>query len=60
MKRDPDIHDTDARDFEKWLDQAEWKEEVAKEEKWEGSTVTIGEAQDRLGITRAKFPSGEE
>ena len=50
----------DDKSFEEWLDAAEWKNEVKKEEKWEGSTITIGEAQDRLGIARAKYPSGEE
>ena len=48
MKSDdiPDIHDTDARDFEEWLGQAEWDEDCRREEKWEsGDTITIGEAK---------------
>ena len=50
----------DTKNFEQSLEQADFDEEVRKEEKWEGSTVTIGEARKKLGITIAKYPSGEE
>ena len=63
MKSDdiPDIHDTDARDFEEWLGQAEWDEDCRREEKWEsGDTITIGDARKKLGMRRERFPSGEE
>ena len=63
MKKDdvPDIHKGDTKAWEEYWGQAEWDEEVKKEEKWEsGDTITIGEARKKLGIHRAKYPSGED
>ena len=56
MKKDdiPDVHAGDTKAWEEYWGQAEWQEDCRKEEKWLGSTVTIGEAQDKLGIRRTK------
>ena len=63
MKKDdvPDIHKGDTKAWEEYWGQAEWDEEVKKEEKWFGEgTMTIDEARRKLGIRRAKYPSGED
>ena len=60
MKRDPDYHADDTKLWEEWnepyKDPDDYPEPEEKEEFI--PKMTIGEAQEILGIDRVKYPSG--
>jgi len=52
----------DDKDFREWMgeDMSNEPREEEDEEDTSPSTMTIGEAQEILGINRVKYPSGNE
>ena len=52
----------DDKDFREWMgeDMSNEQREEEDEEDTSPSTMTIGEAQEILGINRVKYPSGNE
>ena len=52
----------DDKDFREWMgeDMSNEPREEEDEEDTSPSTLTIGEAQEILGINRVKYPSGNE